>query len=270
MSSMSSPMFGGSVPGMMPMASGMGMHDEILQALAMCQVINDCHEAIQNRISKLERSKGQINKDIQDMRKDAQEWEKDTAKGDVITAELPLIATPQPLILDHNLETKPVLSSSREAESSSLDPPLGLHLVPMKEMNGHRLTWRLEKSKFKECVNRPLVSQHIKIQEKELKLMISLGSDTESDGKSSRDLKAAMEKLVRDGPLTGSVKLKAVADSGGKLLMKFRLFVGSMTQEFIEHDFGERVTFERKFDSDWLKEFADGSLVVGCEILSMT
>lgn len=250
------------MPSMMAMPSLMTMPDEIQQALHMCKIIDDINQAMQNRISKLERSRGQINKDVQDMLKDVQEWRKqDTLKADTKAEALPaFVSAHSPIV-----ETSPVSS-----ENSSSQPPLGLQLAPIKDTNEYRLTWRLEKSKFRECVNRPLVSQHITIQGKELKLMISLGNESEIDGQSARDVKATMEKLVRDGPLTGSVKLKAVADNGGKLLMKFKLFVGSIVQDIVEHDFGDRVTFESKFESDWLKEFIDGTLVIGCDILSIT
>lgn len=235
----------------------------------MCQTIEQNHEAMHNRISKLERSRGQINKDIHDMLRDVQEWKRqESAKDGKSEAPMVIKQTSTTEILPEPVPQAPKTPSA----NSNLDPPLGL-TIRDEQVNGetvHHVTWRLEKSKFKDCVNRPLVSQHFQIQGKELKLMVSLGTEDQIAGLNTKDLKAKMEALVAYGPLTGSVKLKAVADVCERLYIKFRFFVGSVRQEqHFFHDFGERVTFESKFDNDWLQEFVDGSLVVGCDIMSI-
>jgi len=141
----------------------------------------------------------------------------------------------------------------------------------------HIVRWRIDRveTKFRDCVGRPLVSQpfEVKDQDKvnlqELRLMVHPNLGLDVSGLTMKEQKARYEALINEGPLTGAVKLKVVNSFGDRLNITFNLFVGNHKEGPLRHDFADRIIHGCEFNCNWLKEFENGSLTVGVEILGV-
>jgi hypothetical protein len=177
--------------------------------------------------------------------------------------------------------------------SAPLAPPPGLSLpmaptsslpeslsVVHKAVNGAqvcRVEWRIDnvKTKFKDCVGRPLVSPQFEAAQGHadaeirgvLMVFPSLG---DLNGLTMREQKSKYEQRIAES-LSGSLKFKVVAPFGDKLVIGFKLFVGSVLQGPYEHNFADHIIYGSEFENNWLDEInkKNGSLVVGVEMLTV-
>jgi hypothetical protein len=268
-------------------------------ALNFCQPLDAKMQQLASRVQKLERSRGQINKDISDMLKEAQEWrlkEEVRSPGSrgyskAAAADEKADAAHPKLPLQRGV-TAPVPSSNSLATvaKGSLTPPPGLGsgrsfapeqpglLVSEEQVGGktvHKVKWRIDRveTKFRDCIGRPLVSQPFEMKDKvnlpELRLMVFLNLGQDISGLTMKEQKSRYEALIKEGPLTGALKLKVVNNFDNRLMIKFNLFVGSLREGPFSHDFADRIIHGCEFTSNWLKEFENESLTVGVEILGV-
>lgn len=279
-----------------------------------------CHQApqleilvsgIRERVQKLERSRGQINKDLADMLSETLDLQKRLGLSD--TQAQPMlgsggyeaeslqesdgppglvrargrIKTAPPQGLPQVPEDQPLPLGSKPKQSGklldTLPPGLSLPMpekmpeslvLKTKEVNGvqaSRIEWRIDsmKSKFKDCLVRPLVSPQFEAAGlPELRLMV-FPNLSDLAGLTMREQKSRYEARIAEGPLGGELKFKVVMDAGNRLLVKFNLFVGDAMKGPIEHDFAEHVICGAEFGQDWLQLMKGGSLVVGVEIIEV-
>lgn len=271
-----------------------------------------CHQAphlevlvsgIRDRVQKLERSRGQINKDLADMLNETLDLQKLLGISDTQANEADSkqessssppglvrgrgrIKTAPPQGLPQVPEDHPLPLGSKPRQSAKLldTPPPGLSPMPekmpesvsikTKELDGvqaSRIEWRIDsmKSKFKDCLVRPLVSPQFEAAGlHELRLMV-FPNLSDLAGLTMREQKSRYEARIAEGPLGGELKFKVVMDAGKRLLIKFNLFVGDAMKGPIEHDFAEHVISGADFSQDWLQLMNGGSLLVGVEIIEV-
>lgn len=281
--------------GQMPMPS-MGGPLEATTALTLCEPLSLHMQATASRVQKLERSRGQINKDITDMIKEAQDWRKAAAEAakspNGAGAKKTAAGIPE-LPVKRGVTAPPTGAGNFTpiaAKSTSLTPPPGLQaatfslpelpqlVVTEEQVEGrsvHVIKWRIDRveTKFRDCIGRPLVSQPFEVKDKmnlpELRLMVSPNIGENVNSMTMKEQKSRYEAVISDGPLTGALKLKVVNNFGDRLMITFNLFVGSQKKGPLTHDFADSIIHVCDFDSDWLKEFENGSLLVGVEILGL-
>merc|ERR1719502_1130218 len=86
--------------------------------------------------------------------------------------------------------------------------------------------------------------------------------------------KAHLDAVLKDGPLTGALKLKLMTGlpENKRLIITFVLSVGQTKLAKMTHDFGDVILTKWDKDApaecDWLKEQEDGALTVGVDILA--
>lgn len=276
------------------------------QACQMAPALETQVQAISSRIQKLERSRGQISKDIADMLNDARELKKkvgmednrkqagvpgggtpssheESADGvppDGLNRRLSRTKTAPPAaLLPRVPEEQPLIAKSK---TEAIPPPPGLSLpvpdsliVQKKEVDGAeiaRVDWRIDnvKAKFKDCVGRPLVSPQFEAAGlSELRLMVSPNLGLDVSGLTMREQKSRYEARIAEGPLSGTLKFKVVTNFGDKLVIRFKLFVGDIVQGPLEHNFADHIIHGVDFGNNWLDLMRGGSLVVGVEILTV-
>jgi len=264
------------------------------QALSWCQPLDLKMQSLSSRVQKLERSRGQINKDIADMLKEAQEWrrkESNVKRSAATGAASSDSSEPAKLPLQRSVTALPGTASSggtTPLAAGSLMPPPGLGAggfvnseqqltVSEERRDGktvHKVKWRIDRveTKFRDCIGRPLVSQPFEVKDKvnlpELRLMVfpNLGEDI--SGLTMKEQKSRFEARIKDG-LSGALKLKVVNNFGDKLNITFNLLVGNERKGPLTHDFADRIIHGEEFSNNWLKEFGNESLVVGVEILGV-
>ncbi|CAE8684795.1 unnamed protein product [Polarella glacialis] len=260
-------------------------------------------QSISSRVQKLERSRGQITKDIADMINETRELQKRVGiESQVVGSALFRAATAQDAesLLQGDaasglsrrqarLKTAPASSLPQVPEEPALMaksqterilPPPGLLLpeslvVKSKEIDGveiSRIEWRIDnvKAKFKDCVGRPLVSPQFRaggIAELRLMVFPNLGLDVA--GLTMREQKARYEARIAEGPLSGALKFKVVTQLEDKLVISFNLFVGEVMEGPLEHNFADHVIHGLDFSNNWLEQVGNGSLVVGVEVLTV-
>lgn len=264
------------------------------------------------RVQKLERSKGQISKDLTEMLREAQDMNK---RWDSENAGAPLARATSAVASPSTAATTSVVASMTNDDletshsMSSILPPPGLQpdlkyskTQPMSEQTSrrvdgppkplpeslqvqekcvdgntvYRVEWRIDnaKSKFKDCIGRPLVSPQFEAGElAELRLMVfpNIGIDASS---TMRDQKSKFEAVIAEGPLRGVLKFKVVGGEGvqggrDRLCVDFNLFVGATEIGPMKHNFAEHIIKGCDFNNDWLQEMHRGALVVGVEILKV-
>jgi len=259
------------------------------------------------RVQKLERSKGQISKDLCEMLRESYEMNRrlDSEKGGGVATsprkgvapsehkseeDVPAsaasdkaIAPPPGLAADisapplQRLKTAPPSeqTTARRAEGLPMPLPEALQVQETVADNGdivYMVKWRIDnvKSKFKDCIGRPLVSPQFEAGElAELRLMVfpNIGIDSSS---TMRDQKARFEAVIAEGPLKGALKFKVVGGQGvERLLIDFSLFVGGAKQGPMQHNFAEHIIKGCDFNNNWLQEMDHGALTVGVEILKI-
>lgn len=290
-----------------PFTPGAAM--ETTTALNWCQPLDSRMTNTSSTILRLERSRGQINKDITDMLKEAQEWRRaaeEAKRAGPTTPGAAAAALPEGAAEDDEAAPAPpklplVRGKTAPAPASSptivptpkgtMTPPPGLLqssmsfsselpqlVVNKKEVDGktvHEVKWRIDRveTKFRDCVGRPLVSQPFEVTDKvnlpELRLMVFPNLGLDVSGLTMKEQKSRYEALINEGPLTGALKLKVVTNFGERLVIKFNLHVGSFSEGPLQHDFADRIIHGCEFNSNWLKEFENGSLTVGVEILGV-
>mmetsp|Transcript_13912 Transcript_13912/g.31080 ORF Transcript_13912/g.31080 Transcript_13912/m.31080 type:complete len:357 (+) Transcript_13912:46-1116(+) len=289
----STPMSGmvGSYPSTPMAASPQPYGDAAAQACQLAPALEAQLKMISSRVQKLERSRGQISKDIADMLGDTKDLQKrssiarDAVARKEIAVDASLIParhserikeTPPPMSLPRVPEEQPLVAKARMELPPGLAGRLPESLtVQSKEVAGEetwRIEWRIDnvKAKFKECVGRPLVSPHFEAGGlPELRLMVfpTLGLDI--SGLTMREQKTRYEARIAEGPLCGALKFKVVTNIGDKLVIKFNLFVGDIVQGPLEHNFADHVIHGVDFNNNWLEQMSHGSLVVGVEMLTV-
>lgn len=236
-------------------------------------------QQLAGRVQKLERSRGQISKDISDMQNETHELLKR-----VHTVEPWKEARPAPF----SVHEAPACSMIREETSTDFSSSLGVSrrlgrmktapapsskpegenlTVQLKELNGRqveRVEWRIDnvKAKLKENVGRPLVSPQFKAAGlQELKLLVS--ATAESSSLTMREQKSRFEARVAEGPLNGSLSFKVINQAE----VHFNLFIGGVKKGPLVHNFAERIMHTTDFPENWLGLISNGSMTVGVEIL---
>jgi hypothetical protein len=278
--------------------------DIAAEACQSAPVLEAQVQSISSRVQKLERSRGQISKDLADLlnetldlqrqvgilesgrpkavhsgkakQAEAQQGDDDarpsrrSSRSKTVPAEKLLAQVP---------EGKPLLT---KAASETLFPSPGLTLVlpeslsvQKKEMDGQEITrveWRIDnvKTKFKESLGRPLVSPQFEVGDlSELRLMVLPNIGLDITGLTMREQKSRFEARLADGPLSGMLKFKVVSELNSPLVIKFNLFVGEVMQGPFEHDFVDHVIHGEDFSNDWLEQVCGGSLTVGVEVITI-
>ncbi|CAL1140277.1 unnamed protein product [Cladocopium goreaui] len=255
-----------------------------------------CHQApqleslvagVSSRVQKLERSRGQISKDLADMLSETKQMQQ-IAGCESKASEEPEETVPtmrrgirSKTVPAGNLPQVPEGGPLRSFTSERLCPPPGLALpvpeslsVKTKDIDGVaacRIEWRIDgiKTKFKDCLVRPLVSPQFEAAGlPELRLLVfpNLG---DLDGLTMREQKSRYEVRFAEGPLSGSVKFKVVTETGGRLDIKFNLFIGDVVQGPLAHNFADHVMAGFDFSNNWLESSAVGSLTIGVEVIEV-
>lgn len=239
--------------------------------LAHCRVVDQEQQALGQRVSKLERSRGQISKDLGDMVKEVEEWSRYHMEARLAAQELPRTRAASSTSVEEPCKA-PLSSECRTASEhrantelskpvSRQEYPLGLDGPKEVEVEGnslHRVTWRFERTKFKD-IRGPMVSSNFSIKDKEFKLMVQL----DDPGKDPREKGKAFMQGCKIGL---SVRLKAIGQDS--LCVNCFLFVGRMRQEHPCHNFGKHIQCESQFDDSWMQECENETqtYVVGCDI----
>mmetsp|Transcript_89360 Transcript_89360/g.208019 ORF Transcript_89360/g.208019 Transcript_89360/m.208019 type:complete len:374 (-) Transcript_89360:35-1156(-) len=331
-----SPLPGSPMSGMVPpfanatplAASTLPFADIAAHACNQAPALEAQVQTISMRVQKLERSRGQISKDIADMLSETRELQKkvgldthrqpavgSSALGEEAASDIPVLsrvmtcpatrATEAAAATEDSTDEPPGLGMGRrnsrlksapaslprvpeeqpllaKSQTEKIPPPPGLSLplpeslvVQPQEVDGKeisRVEWRIDnmKAKFKDCVGRPLVSPQFEASGlPELRLMVfpNLGIDT--SGLTMREQKSRYEARISEGPLSGELKFKVVTNLGDKLVIRFNLFVGSIVQGPIEHNFADRIIHGLEFKENWLEQTKNGSLTVGVEMLTV-
>jgi hypothetical protein len=137
-----------------------------------------------------------------------------------------------------------------------------------------RVEWLVDKfcAKLQPNMGRPLVSPPFAAGGlPNLRLMIFPDTPEAVKNARSRDRKSVYATILKKGPLSGALKLKADC-LGGATLITFNLTVGSVRVGPVTYDFSEQAVHGvENFGIDWLKHVdpSDGSLFVGIEILEV-
>lgn len=287
-------------------AATMPFADIASHAIQLAPTLEFEVKTITARVQKLERSRGQISKDLADMLNDVRDLRKkvggeDDRKQAAGKPEPPAgleeppdgappglgrrlnrtKTAPPSAVLARVPEEQPLLAKSK---TDKIPPPPGLALQPMsdsltvqtKEEDGveiARIEWRIDnvKAKFKDCVGRPLVSPQFEAGGlSELRLMVSPNLGLDTGGLTMREQKSRYEARIAEGPLSGALKFKVVTNNfPDKLDIKFKLFVGEIYQGPIEHDFADHIIHGVDFKNNWLDQMSSGALVVGVEVLTV-
>lgn len=293
--------FGG--PLCLPFA-GNGLADIAARACQLAPHIEKQVHSLSLRVQKLERSRGQISKDIQDMLTETRELQRRISIERGKVTALPVVSeslffldvpaesrrnsvrfkTAPPSSLPRVVE-EPVLLRSQstdkiekgEKSEGPIRMPPGLRLALPDclrvQVKGKavRVEWRIDnvKAKFRDSIVRPLVSAQFQAAGlPELRLMVfpNLGSDI--GGLTMREQKLRYEARITE-PLSGAVKFKVVTSGVDKLIVKFRLSVGSVWEGPLEHDFAEHIIHGIDFNCNWLDQMSNGSLTVGVELIEV-
>ncbi|CAJ1364995.1 unnamed protein product [Effrenium voratum] len=275
-----------------------------------------CHQApqlelvvagVSNRVQKLERSRGQISKDLADMLAETKHLQQlagceENTKAQQLTVgraydtesiqdtiaslgpgrrgsrckTVPADQLPQ--VPEGRDEGQPVLQKSyteRLLAPPGLSLPVSENLlVKPKEINGvsaSRVEWRIDsiKAKFKDCLVRPLVSPQFEAGGlPELRLLV-FPNLGDLDGLTMREQKSRYEVRFAEGPLSGAIKFKVVTDTGDRLDIKFNLFIGDVIQGPLTHNFADHVIAGADFGDNWLDFVTAGSLTVGVEVIEI-
>eukprot|EP00931_Biecheleriopsis_adriatica_P078402 TRINITY_DN51863_c0_g1_i1.p1 TRINITY_DN51863_c0_g1~~TRINITY_DN51863_c0_g1_i1.p1 ORF type:complete len:363 (+),score=76.44 TRINITY_DN51863_c0_g1_i1:77-1090(+) len=312
---MGSPMSYGS-----PMAASPSMSPEMYSSSALTPstlpnadvAAQACHQAptlevhvqgISARVQRLERSKGQISKDLADMLAETYELQKkagvseeskaqllpggkgyeaesikDTAPPGLASRRVTRTKTAPAQPLPQVPEGKPLDAKQKES-LGALPPglpasiPESLTVKPkdIDGVQGSRVEWRIDsmKTKFKDCLVRPLVSPQFEAGGlPELRLMVfpNLGDIA---GLTMREQRTRYEARIAEGPLSGALKFKVVSDAGDRLVIKFKLFIGDTVQGPMEHNFADHVIAGFDFSKNWLDSVQGGSLLVGVEVIEV-
>eukprot|EP00747_Dinoflagellata_sp_TGD_P165104 gnl/TRDRNA2_/TRDRNA2_185953_c0_seq1.p1 gnl/TRDRNA2_/TRDRNA2_185953_c0~~gnl/TRDRNA2_/TRDRNA2_185953_c0_seq1.p1 ORF type:complete len:321 (+),score=63.04 gnl/TRDRNA2_/TRDRNA2_185953_c0_seq1:68-1030(+) len=276
-------------------ASGVGMSSPVAapfpnvgtQFDGALEYARQCEQDIQtlaSRVQKLERSKGQISRDLMILLSEAKEMRQkvDTTGPQAVPAQLsakqpasPAAPPPMPMV---RARTEP----AGPTKEHPLSPPPGLmpvhplsqpespsiKILPAEGSNATRVEWRIDnvKSKFKDVAGRSLVSPKFEARGADLILMVYPNLGENNSNLTTREQKSQYEAQLANGPLTGAVKLKVVAGCGEKLVIAFKLFVGSVVQELLIHNFAEQSVHGKDFTNNWLDQVENASLVVGVEL----
>eukprot|EP00928_Gymnodinium_smaydae_P054624 TRINITY_DN38365_c0_g1_i1.p1 TRINITY_DN38365_c0_g1~~TRINITY_DN38365_c0_g1_i1.p1 ORF type:complete len:337 (-),score=71.85 TRINITY_DN38365_c0_g1_i1:118-1128(-) len=263
-------------------------------------------QALAARVQKLERSRGQISKDINDMLSESREMHRQLGI-DALGAE-PVKAPLTPGLVEvsssqdnatarrgSRTKTAPPSSLPKASEGDSAQPtlqkavtetflpPPGL-AMPLPEsltvtetvVDGiarPRVEWRIDnaKVKFKDCVGRPLVSPPFEVCGlTDCRLMVAPSLGLDVTGLSMREQKSKYEARISEGPLSGMLKFKVVTSGGDDLVVKFSLFVGTVTKGPLEHNFADHIIHGVEFPNNWLNALQGAALVVGVEVLQVT
>jgi len=300
------PVAGTPMAGMMPAfpstplaASTLPFADIAAQACHQAPALEAQVQTIGSRVQKLERSRGQISKDIADMLSETRDLQKklsslagkacDAPAVFEEPAEVPpsfgaarrgsRLKTAPPMTLPRVPEEQALLGRSM-SQTEVIPPPPGLSLpvlesltVQTREVGGTEVTrveWRIDnvKAKFKDCVGRPLVSPQFEAGGlPELRLMVFPNLGLDVGGLTMREQKSRYEARIAEGPLSGALKFKVVTNFGDKLVISFNLFVGDILRGPIEHNFADHIIHGVDFNNNWLEQIKNGSLVVGVEML---
>jgi hypothetical protein len=138
-----------------------------------------------------------------------------------------------------------------------------------------RVEWLVEKfcAKLQPNMGRPLVSPPFAACGlPNLRLMIFPDTPEAVKNARSRDRKNVYATILKKGPLSASLKLKADCLEGAPTVITFNLTVGSVRVGPVTFDFSEQAVHGvENFGTDWLKhvDTSDGSLCVGIEILEL-
>jgi len=273
------------------------------QACQLAPALEHKVHAIGARIQKLERSRGQISKDISDMLNETFYLQRRAGMNTDNKKQVPVAVAeaPEPRVRvdEEPAEPPPGLGTARRSariktappslprvpedqevrskgSADDISPPPGLgpllpeslsvHQVEVDGKKTSRVEWRIDnaKAKFKDYVGRPLVSPLFEAAGlPELRLMVNLNLGLDGTGLSMREQKSRYEARIAEGPLNGSLKLKVGTNFGDKLVISFTLFVGGVVRGPLERNFQEHVMHGEVFDNNWLDEIKSGALV-GC------
>lgn len=275
--------------------------DIAAQACQSAPVLEAQVQSISSRVQKLERSRGQISKDLSDLLNETLDLQRrvgilasgqkaahpgrtkqaqdDDDDDDARTSRRSSRSKTVPVgnLLAQVPEGKPLLT---KAAIEKRFPPPGVALpeslsVQSKDIDGQEVTrveWRIDnvKSKFKESLGRPLVSPQFEVGDlSELRLMVLPNVGLDISGLTMREQKSRFEARLADGPLSGMLKFKVVTELNCPLVIKFNLFVGEVIQGPFEHDFADHVIRGQEFSNDWLEQVLGGSLTVGVEVVTI-
>lgn len=279
--------------------------DAAAHACQLAPALEQQIQALMQRVSKLERSRGQMTKDIQDMLSDTRELqarvgvepatsskkglalrafeaptsfvhEEDTEppeelmrrKGRTRTlpATLPRVPEDQPL---------PVLAKFSSSDKMAVPPGLCLPLSESLRLSikdqVSRIEWRIDnfKQKLKDSMGRPLVSPPFEAAGlDELRLMVFPNLGLAAAHLTTREQKSWYEAKITEGPFSGALKLKVVTGASA-LVMKFTGFVGTKEEGPLEHNFADHIICGVEFSHNWLSMLSSGSITVGIEILEV-
>lgn len=308
------PMGGASSPPMGDFSSThnfFGHADVAAQACQLSPALMKQVQMIGSRIQKLERSRGQISKDITDMLGETQQLRQQMGIEATLAEEPPRPRAAEAATAAEEAALPPgLLGAARKAaaprepeqpvlskaQSDKIGPPPGLGpppavaaegppadtaradslVVRRKDLVGKavsRVEWRIDnvKTKFKDCVGRPLVSPQFEAEGlDELRLMVFPDLGLHVSGLTMREQKQRYEARIAEGPLSGSLKFKVITGSSEDLVVKFNLFVGSACHGPLEHNFADHIIHGVDFDGDWLDYMKNGSLTVGVEVLEVS
>lgn len=310
-------------PGASAAAAAGGPLSDAHAANQLAVAMKDQLQVLCTRVQKLERSRGQISKDINDMLFESREMRKhlgiDAGAAEVQKVHVAPLAPGLVEAIDaadpvavgrKGSRTKTAPPPSLPTSASGVDsgsgsgaaspaaatvsrrvakatterilPPPGLSMplpeslaVTRRVVDGadvSRVEWRIDnaKAKFKDCVGRPLVSPPFEVAGLEdCRLMVAPSLGLDVSGLSMREQKSKYEARIAEGPLNGVLKFKVVTSGGEELVVKFSLFVGSVSKGPLTHDFAEHIIQGAEFPSDWLDELQGAALVVGVEVLGV-
>jgi hypothetical protein len=161
----------------------------------------------------------------------------------------------------------------KPAESLAVAQGMCLRSVEVDGSAYTRVEWLVEKfcAKLQPNMGRPLVSPPFAACGlPNLRLMIFPDTPEAVKNARSRDRKNIYANVLKKGPLSGSLKLKADALEGAPAVITFNLTVGPVRVGPVTYDFSEQAVHGvDNFNTDWLKhvDASDGSLSVGIEIL---
>lgn len=270
--------------GAFPFPSALPNSDLAAQACHQAPQLEALVAGISSRVQKLERSRGQISKDLADMLLETKQLQQlaGCEAGEESTEESTITrrANRSKTVPAGNLPQVPEGGPLRSF-TERLCPPPGLALpvpeslsVKSKDIDGIsacRVEWRIDsiKTKFKDCLVRPLVSPQFEaggLPELRLLVFPNLG---DLDGLTMREQKSRYEVRFAEGPLSGSVKFKVVTETGGRLEIKFNLFIGDVIQGPLVHNFADHVIAGFDFSNNWLESATAGSLTIGVEVLEV-
>uniref|UniRef100_A0A7S4TB60 Uncharacterized protein n=1 Tax=Alexandrium monilatum TaxID=311494 RepID=A0A7S4TB60_9DINO len=296
-----------SFPGAPLAASTLPFADIAAHACSQAPALEAQVEAISSRVQKLERSHGQLSKDIADMLSETRDLQRKVGSAKARKQAGPTKALEAPAVVEEpadgppgpgaarrpsRLKTAPTSSLPRvpeeqplpgKSQTERIPPPPGLGsplpeslAVLPREVDGReiaRVEWRIEnvRTKFRDCGRqRPLVSPQFEAGGiSELRLMVFPNLPPGVSGLTMRDQKSRYEARIAEGPLSGALKFKVVTNFSDWLVVSFNLFVGGIVQGPIEHNFAEHIVHGLDFKDNWIGQIKNGSLVVGVEMLAV-